>query len=525
MSSPEPPDHPELADVGRLARRLVDRAVQTARTEHQPLRRLLLDHLGPDAASLPTVSATWPAYEHVNVQVGLEAWLAAGHGRTHEVFGITGIGMMRYIEMVGIGDFLQPPNHGPFGSASFGGVMTIAVPSGPDGQTHPCVSHGIYLVDDGGARLAIVLQPVDRGPFPQVVLQITGEDQGQIQAILTEIRTLASERSVFRGQVISFGPEVFGAGQQSPMNFLERPSVARDQIVLPDAVLDNIERQVLGVGRHSGRLLASGQHLKRGVLLHGAPGTGKTHTVGYLLGQLPEATVIVISGRALGRIREACSVARSLQPAIIVVEDVDLIAEQRESMPGEHPLLFQLLNEMDGLYSGADVTFLLTTNRADLLEPALAARPGRVDLAAELPLPDADARRQLIRLYQGRLVLDLADPETIVERTDGVTAAFLKELLRKAALLSCESDPADPADLAGPAADAPIRVTDTHLTAALDQLLDSRNQLTRILLGGEPPRSRPKPPRSRPKPDHPRPKPEHPRPKKPPKKPGPTPAP
>ncbi|MGH9129336.1 MAG: hypothetical protein ACRDY2_10315, partial [Acidimicrobiales bacterium] len=104
--------------------------------------------------------------------------------------------------------------------------------------------------------------------------------------------------------------------EQVPMNFLERPSVARDQIVLPAEVLGTIERQVLGVGRHSGRLLASGQHLKRGVLLHGAPGTGKTHTVGYLLGQLPEATVIVISGRALDRIREACSVARSLPPAV-----------------------------------------------------------------------------------------------------------------------------------------------------------------------------------------------------------------
>jgi ATP-dependent 26S proteasome regulatory subunit len=278
--------------------------------------------------------------------------------------------------------------------------------------------------------------------------------------------------------VISFGPEVFGLGRQVPMNFLERPSVGRDQIVLPDEVLENIERQVLGVGRHAGRLLASGQHLKRGILLHGAPGTGKTHTVRYLLGQLPEVTVIVISGRALGRIQEACSVARALQPAIVVVEDVDLIAEQREARPGEHPLLFQLLNEMDGLNSAADVTFLLTTNRADLLEPALAARPGRVDLAAELPLPDAAARRRLIQLYRGDLMLELTREDVLIERTEGVTAAFLKELLRKAALLSCEDDAAG---------EGAIRVTDAHLSAALDQLLDSRNQLTRVLLGGEPP--------------------------------------
>jgi hypothetical protein len=58
---------PELADVGRLARKLVHRAVRTARTEDQPLRRVLLDHLGPDAATLPAVSDTCPLYEQVNL--------------------------------------------------------------------------------------------------------------------------------------------------------------------------------------------------------------------------------------------------------------------------------------------------------------------------------------------------------------------------------------------------------------------------------------------------------------------------
>ena len=62
----------------------------------------------------------------------------------------------------------------------------------------------------------------------------------------------------------------------------------------------------------------------------------------------------------------------------------------------ENPLLFQVLNEMDGLADDADVAFLLTTNRADLLEPALSQRPGRVDLAVEIPLPDAAGRRRLI---------------------------------------------------------------------------------------------------------------------------------
>ncbi len=88
------------------------------------------------------------------------------------------------------------------------------------------------------------------------------------------------------------------------------------------------------------------------------------------------------------------------------------------------------------------MTFILTTNRADLLEPALPTRPGRVDQAVAFTLPDADARRRLLHLYRGNLTLDLSDSEAVIARTQGVTASFLKELLRKAALIAAEHDAA-----------------------------------------------------------------------------------
>src|SRR5688572_12792394 len=65
---------------------------------------------------------------------------------------------------------------------------------------------------------------------------------------------------------------------------------------------------------------------------------------------------------------------------------------------GANALLFELLNQMDGLAEDADVLFVLTTNRPDVLEPALAARPGRIDQAIEIPLPDAECRRRLLEL-------------------------------------------------------------------------------------------------------------------------------
>ena len=229
-------------------------------------------------------------------------------------------------------------------------------------------------------------------------------------------------------------------------------------MILPPDLLDGIERQVLGIARHCDELSASGQHLKRGVLLHGPPGTGKTHTVRYLIGQLPDVTAIVISGAALRFIGEACAIARTLQPSIVVVEDVELAAEPRGPHAPLDPLLLQLLSEMEGLSDDANVTFLLTTNRADLLEEALAARPGQVDHAARLPLPDAVARRRLLRLYQGGLRISRASASEVVSRTEGVNASFIRELLRRAAVHAADGRAARAAVLApvnGSAADQP----------------------------------------------------------------------
>ncbi|HEX5633040.1 MAG TPA: hypothetical protein VFX50_07420, partial [Gemmatimonadales bacterium] len=106
----------------------------------------------------------------------------------------------------------------------------------------------------------------------------------------------------------------------------------------------------------------------------------------------------------------------------------------------------------------------------------LAARPGRVDLAVEIPLPDAGARRRLLDIYGRGLDLTLSDVEGIVGRTEGVTASFVKELLRKAALAALDA--------------GRQRVTDADVHGALDELLTDSAALTRTLLGAggdEPP--------------------------------------
>jgi cell division protease FtsH len=341
--------------------------------------------------------------------------------------------------------------------------------------------------------MAVLLRGSDqRGPQPDVTLEAIATDSAAARAAVTRIRELAIEHSVYRGQVVSFEESPF-AMRGGVLVFHPRPHVERRDLVLPEGVLDGIEQQIHGVARHRRVLQAHGLHLKRGVLLYGAPGVGKTHTVRYLMSLLPQSTVIVISGDTLRFLSAACSLARALQPVLLVVEDVDLIAQERDRAGGRPmPLLFQLLNEMDGVGEDVDVAFVLTTNRADALEPALASRPGRVDHAAELPLPDADGRRRLLEIYRGSLELDSVDLDAVVRRTEGMTASFLKELLRKAALVAADAQyadtdgDADTSDVDTGVAEppvAPLRVTDEHVQAALDLLLDSRNLVTRRLLG------------------------------------------
>jgi ATPase family associated with various cellular activities (AAA) len=498
---------PDLVTAGRLAGRLVSRALAlaAARVQDAPLRRALLAHLGPQAAAWPVLSASWPAFDQVNVQLGVEAWLA-GPGRSHELLGVTGA---RYWQS-GLADLLSDGPPDPLlGSPGVGSVTTEPRPAGPGGATHPCVRCGVYLIDDAGERFALLLRgPEDGSPDEPVRLQVAGASQARAGQLLGEVRRLAAAHNVYRGQVVSFDTEDCAAAGSRPA-FLARPRVGRSDVVLPRDVLDGIERQVVGIARHATALRASGQHLKRGVLLHGPPGTGKTHTVRYLLSQLPEVTAVVLSGGSLHAIGDACAIARALQPSVVVVEDVDLLAGPGEAIRG-HPLLARLLNEMDGLGADANVTFLLTAGQAEVLEDALAARPGRIDHTARLPLPDAAARRRLVRLYQGRLHIGRTSAMTVVARTDGVTASFIRELLRRAALhaamhadgrraartpplggtgppLNGVAPHPDPlANGMATAPDVPLRVTARQLARALDELLDSSHDLTRVLLGSRP---------------------------------------
>jgi hypothetical protein len=421
--------------------------------------RLIGDFLGEGAVESSVVARSLPAFDHVNLQTALDAW-SQERGREVSVHGIS-----------------IPPHHP---DVSLQQLVTgdgmpwlrlsapplVDLPNGP-GSTLACVNLAVLLVTDADGRYVVMVSgPSDHEQ--RLGLEIVGLPVAVAQAVHARLAELRSELNVYRGHVLEVSIAPMGGVS---LEFGELPRTVRDEVVLPEAVLARVERHALGVAAHREALLKAGQHLKRGLLLYGPPGTGKTHTTRYLIGQMTGYTRFMLTGRALHAIGSVAELARDLQPAVMVLEDVDLVAEDRSFGPGSSPVLFDLLDAMDGAAADADLLFVLTTNRADLLEGALAARPGRVDVAIEIDLPEADARLRLLALYGRSVPLRLSEAETreVVERTEGVTASFLKELLRRAMLESLH--------------EGASTVTAAHASRALDDLLDSGQQLTRSLLG------------------------------------------
>lgn len=469
-SAPEPAD--DLAGDERTADFLdtfsTFMAVVNERSQRQQagsapsVASVLREHLGADPRGLAVVSETVSSLRQVDADVALEVVMARhGGGR------LVGVGGGEQRMHTSFSEIVE--NSALWQQFPVGAVDYARAATGPDSDRRT-VAFGLHLFTHASTPVAVLQRAGSPRHGNEAALEVMCQGEDAALELLAELRTAMVEHSVLRGQVVTFTTSDFGP-TAGGLTFLRRDRVPASDVVLPEGTLGRIERQVVGVARHREALRAAGQHLKRGVLLYGPPGTGKTHTVRHLVGESPGTTVLLLAGGALQLVRLAAETARAMQPAIIVLEDCDLIAEDRSFHGGPQPLLFEVLDAMDGLGNDADVAFLLTTNRADLLERALAQRPGRVDLAVEIPLPDEDARRRLFELYRGGLPFAPATLDAAATAAEGVTASFVKEVIRRAVLRAAEAG-------RGP--------TDDDLLTAVHEMTDDAERITRSLLGSSP---------------------------------------
>jgi transitional endoplasmic reticulum ATPase len=184
----------------------------------------------------------------------------------------------------------------------------------------------------------------------------------------------------------------------------------------------------------------------KGVLLYGPPGCGKT-LLARAVAHEADAYFIYVSGPEImhehygaseERLRKIFEDAKRLAPCIIFFDEIDAVAPRRDRVEGEveRRVVAQLLALMDGLESRGDVVVMAATNRPDSLDPAL-RRPGRFDREITIPVPSAQARREILAIHSRGMPLAAdVDRDKLAEAAHGFTGADLAALCREAAMAS-----------------------------------------------------------------------------------------
>lgn len=212
-------------------------------------------------------------------------------------------------------------------------------------------------------------------------------------------------------------------------------------------------KEIVDFLKNPGKFLTIGARIPKGVLLMGAPGTGKTLLARAVAGEAgvpffylsASEFVEMFVGVGASRVRDLFKMAKKSAPAIIFIDEIDAIGRHRGAgLGGGHDereqTLNQILVELDGFEVHESVIVMAATNRPDVLDPAL-LRPGRFDRRVVLNLPDIKDREEILKIHvRGKPLKKEVNLRRIAERTPGFSGADLQNLVNEAAILAARHD-------------------------------------------------------------------------------------
>ncbi|WP_157059980.1 ATP-binding protein [Saccharibacillus kuerlensis] len=293
--------------------------------------------------------------------------------------------------------------------------------STPEYSIHPAIRNNVFVYPEQGVALARIPMFRQHGIYSEDFVFATGDEA--ISRFLSGVRD--RQRSREKTRITVFTDTNNGIQRESePIT----RAVSRDDVILPEPLKKEIYRS-LDQFFASDRSFYRKHNLpfKRGILLYGRPGNGKTTLVKSIAGSVqgPAAYWQITEYTSSVSVQEVFETAARLAPMVLVIEDID-------SMPQSVRSFF--LNTLDGATSKEGIFLIGTTNYPEKIDPGLMNRAGRFDRSYEIMLPDADLRRAFL---ERRGMLDFVSPEELeraVALAKGFSMAQLGELYVSAAL-------------------------------------------------------------------------------------------
>lgn len=213
-----------------------------------------------------------------------------------------------------------------------------------------------------------------------------------------------------------------------------------DDLILSDKIKTEIQMNLKNLIEYREIYKKNGLQVKRGLILAGEPGTGKT-VLAKILCNTIDWTFVWVTSKNLEnakRVAQIVELCRDLSPAILFLEDIDLFGGSRES--NSNPMLLgELLNQLDGIEENTDIIVIGSTNNKEVLEKALVSRPGRFDKVIDFPLPEYEERLKMLKVFSnGLLDANLPFLERVAKGYTKKTGAQIRELVNMAIIFAVD---------------------------------------------------------------------------------------
>lgn len=271
---------------------------------------------------------------------------------------------------------------------------------------------------------------------------VKNRDKGAVAALVKLAKEILREDSIYRGKAIrvNFPDPDDGFNIHDCPQFMDLEGVNEHELIFNDELQKLINAEVFAPIEKTEEARKHGVPLKRGVLLEGPHGTGKTMTANIAAKKCIRNGWTFIYLHKTSDLAAAIEFAKAYQPAMIFAEDVDSLTQEKENRrDNRDEQVNELLNTIDGIGTkGTEIIVVLTTNYVEEISQGL-LRPGRLDAVLSIAEPDPGAVNRLIRQYAGNLLDDAAPLPKVSERLQGQIPASIRGVVERAKLMAIAS--------------------------------------------------------------------------------------